>query len=182
MLMKLVRARWALGMVALLLVCISCGEEFRPVAIPIAPAPPNPSFLHFVLSLSSNGVCPPQQGEPCGRGATSRFDVSGDTTQVTAQVGLGPVHAAFIAGASQVFVANQMEDTVSYYSPSATGPVSTVSLPAGSRPGFVATTESGTVYVTEPQTGTTPGSVGAIQATTGVVTNTIPVGINPIAI
>jgi YVTN family beta-propeller protein len=180
--MTLVRVGRTLGMVALFLVCASCGETFRPVAIPITPTPPNPSFLHYVLSLSSNGVCPPQLGQPCAPGATSRIDVSGDSDVATAQVGLGPVHAALLSGASQVFVANQMEDTVSYYSPSSIGPISTVSLPAGSRPNFVATTESATVYVAIPGAGTAPGTVAAIQASSGVVLNSTPVGVNPLAL
>src|SRR5258707_2382747 len=182
MLMTLVRVGRVLGMLPLCRDCISCGETFRPVAIPITPAPPNPSALHYVLSLSSNGVCPPQVSQPCGPGANSRIDVSGDSDVATAQVGLGPVHAALLAGGSQVFVANQMEDTISYYSPSAISPVSTVSLPPGSRPSFVATAEAATVYVANPGAGTAPGTVAAIQASTGVVLNSISVGVNPIAL
>jgi YVTN family beta-propeller protein len=176
--MTLVRVGWVVAVGALILAEASCGEYFRPVAIPITPNPPTPSSLHYVISLTSNGVCPPQTSEPCGPGANSRIDVSGDSSVATAQVGLGPVHAALLPGGTEVYVANSMEDTVSFYSPSATGPVFTVSLPVGSRPSFVATTEGGAVYVANSGANV----VAAIQPATGVVTNSIPVGANPVAL
>jgi YVTN family beta-propeller protein len=184
--MTLVRVGWVVGLSALFLVMISCGETYRPVAIPITPTPPTPSSLHYVLSLSSNGVCPPQFSQPCGPGANSRIDVSGDSNVGVAQVGLGPVHAALLPGGSDVYVANNLEDTVSFYSPSSIAPVSTVSLPAGSKPVFVATTETATVYVANQGTSTTVPptlpTVAAIQVSSGVTTNFIPVGANPVAL
>ena len=176
--MTLVRVGRAAAVVALILAEAGCGDYYRPVAIPIIPTPPTPSALHYVLTLSSNGVCPPQLSEPCGPGASSRIDVSGDSAVGSAQVGLSPVHAVLTPGGSSVYVANNMEDTVSFYSPSSIGPVSTISLPAGSRPSFVATTDSATVYVANSGTNT----VAAISLASNVVTNFIPVGANPVAL
>jgi YVTN family beta-propeller protein len=184
--MTLVRVGWVLAVGAVILAEASCGEYFRPVAIPITPNPPTPSALHYVISLSSNGTCPAQSNEPCGPGAGMRIDVSGDSAVATAQVGLGPAHAALLPGGSTVYVANTTEDTVSFYSPSGIGPVSTVSLPAGSHPNFVATTESSTVYVANQGSSSAAPpvlpTVSAIQAGTGVVTNSVPVGVNPMAL
>jgi DNA-binding beta-propeller fold protein YncE len=72
-------------------------------------------------------------------------------------------------------VANSHDDTVSEFGSSSPAPVTTISLPAGSDPSFVATTESSTVYVANPGSGT----VAAISTFNNVLTNTIPVGVNP---
>ena len=89
---------------------VSCGDTFRPIAIPQNPQPPDPNSLHFALVLTANGpeACVPLSnppvfpgGEPCDPsihpGASSRIDVSGDTNVGTATVGMGPVHAAVVA-------------------------------------------------------------------------------------
>ena len=78
------RAR-LLGILTLVLICVSCGDQYRPVAVPIVPPPPDPDAIHFVLVLSNNGSIDP--------GASSRMDVSGDTNIGVAQLGLGPAHA-----------------------------------------------------------------------------------------
>jgi YVTN family beta-propeller protein len=161
-----------------LILAASCGETFRPVAIPITPTPPTPSSVHYVLSLSSNGVCPAQFSQPCGPGANTRIDVSGDTNVAVAPMGLGPVHAVLLPGGGSVYVANKNEDTVSFYSPSGTGPVSTVSLPAGSSPSFVATTQSATVFVANSGS----NMVAAIQTANNVATNFIAVGVDPVSL
>lgn len=176
--MTLVRVGRVLALFAVIVAETGCGEYYRPVAIPITPNPPTPSSLHYVLTLSSNGVCPPLLSQPCGPGTNARIDVSGDSNVGVAQVGLGPVHAVLLPGGTQVYVANNEEDTVSFYSPSAIAPVSTVSLPLGSRPVFLATTESATVYVANSGSNT----VAAIGTTSAVVTNLIPVGANPMAL
>lgn len=51
----------------------------------------------------------------------------------------------------------------------------------GSMPTFVATTENTTVYVSSAVTDTLSGDVFAIATATGAITNTITVGINPVA-
>jgi len=55
--------------------------------------------------------------------------------------------------------------------------VTTISLPQGAAPDFVASTESATVYVANAGNGT----VSAISATTNSVTNTVSVGGSPVA-
>jgi YVTN family beta-propeller protein len=164
-----------LGILILGLIGVSCGDQYRPVAIPIIPPAPDPQSVHFVLVLSDNGANDP--------GASSRLDVSGDTNIAVAQLGLGPSHATLTPSGSRVYVVNTREDSVSSYSPgtvTATAiPVATTSLPAGSSPVFVHTTESGTVYVANFGSNT----VAAISTSTNVVLDPlIPVGAQPVAL
>jgi len=152
-----------LGILVLGLIGISCGDQYRPVAIPIVGAPPDPAAFHFVLVLSDNGIHDP--------GASSRLDVAGDTNIGVARLGLGPAHAALTPNGSRVYAANSLEDTVSSYAPGTATSVTTTSLPAGSTPIFVHTTENGTVYVANFGTGT----VAAISTANNVVSKTIRV-------
>jgi YVTN family beta-propeller protein len=160
------RAARLLGVLILGLICVSCGDQYRPVAVPIVAPPPDPQGVHFVLVFSVNGANDP--------GASSRLDVSGDTNIGVAQLGLGPAHATLVPSGTRVYAVNTREDSVSSYSPtpgSTATSVTTTSLPAGSNPVFVHTTESGTVYAANFGTGT----VAAISTTSNVVTNLIRV-------
>jgi YVTN family beta-propeller protein len=168
--MSATRGVWVVALAAFMLAEIGCGDQFRPVAVPITPTPPNPASFHFVLSLSTNG--------PNNPGATTRIDVSGDTNVAVAQVGLGPSHAVLLPNGANVYVANKLEDTVSFFSPSNVNPVSTVSLPAGSVPVFLATQENGAVYVASSGT----SRVDAIATSNNVVTNDVAVGFHPMAL
>jgi YVTN family beta-propeller protein len=163
-----------LGILILGLIEVSCGDQYRPVAVPVIPPQPDPQAVHFVLVFSANGAIDP--------GASSRVDISGDSNIGVAQLGLGPSHATLTSTAARVYAVNTLEDSVSSYSPtpgSTATTVVTTSLPAGSRPVFVHTTESGTVYVANYGNNT----VAAISATTNVVVNPlIPVGNQPVAL
>jgi YVTN family beta-propeller protein len=154
----------------LTLICTSCGDTFRPVATPIAPPPPDPSSFHYVLVISSNG--------PSNPGSSTRIDVSGDTNAGVAKLGLGPVHAALLPNAARIFVANSLENTVSAYLPTDVTSVTTVSLPASAVPVFVHTTQNDAVYVANSGNAT----VSAISTSSNVITNTISVGNNPVAL
>jgi YVTN family beta-propeller protein len=177
-LMTLRRAARVTGILILSLMWISCGDTFRPVAVPIPPPPPNPSSFHFVLTISENG--------PNNPGSSARIDVSGDSNIGEARVGLGPVHATLLPNGSRIYVANNLEDTVSSYAPSNATSVTTVSLPPGSTPVFVNTTESGTVYVANLGNNTnvppTLPTVAAISTVTNVVTNNIVLAFSPITL
>ena len=167
-----------LALLGLILAGSGCGDVYRPIAIPIQPVPPSPSAVHYVISLSTNGVCPPQINEPCGQGASTRIDVSGDSSVAAAQVGLNPVHATVTPNGSSVYVANQVEDTVSFYSPASVAPVSSISLPAGSSPVFVAATDNTSVYVANSGNNT----VSDISINTEAVVRTANVGPSPVAL
>jgi YVTN family beta-propeller protein len=163
----------AAAVLLLMLICLSCGETYRPVATPIIPSLPNPSFAHLALVISGNGSNNP--------GASTSIDVSGDTAESRSTVGLVPVHAAIVRNGSIVYVANSLDDTVSMFSPSSPTPVTTISLPAGSAPSFVATAENTTVYVANFGNNT----VSAIAMSTNVIEPPIygiPVGVHPVGL
>jgi len=171
---SLKRATAALVVGILFLICVSCGETYRPVANPVIPSQPNPAFTHLVTVLSDNGTNNP------GAGAT--LDVSGDSVISQSQLGLGPVYAA-ISG-SKLFVANSLDDTVSQFSPTTPTPVITISLtsscgtPPCSMPVFLASTETNNVYVANSKSNT----VSVISTANNVVTDNIAVGTNPVAL
>ena len=167
--MRTVRFTLAAAVLALAMVLGGCGETYRPVANPILPNQPNPAFAHVAIVLSGNGDNNP--------GASSTIDVSGDTSVSQATVGLVPVHATFALGSSRIYVANAGNDTVSEFSPAAPTPVTTVSLPAGSNPTFVANAENANTYVANRGNNT----VSVISNTFTVLTDTIPVGVQPVA-
>ena len=100
-----------LGILIVGLICVSCGDQYRPVAIPITPPQPDPQAIHFVLVFSVNGAIDP--------GASSRLDVSGDTNIGVARLGLGPAHATLTSTSARVYAVNTLEDSVSSYSPNA---------------------------------------------------------------
>src|SRR5450432_1774179 len=168
------RGARVLGVLTLGLIGISCGDQYRPVAVPIIPPPPDPQAVHFVLVFSDNGANDP--------GASSRVDVSGDTNIGVAQLGLGPAHATLVSSGARVYAVNTREDSASSYSPtpgSTATLVATTSLPAGSNPVFVHTTEVGTVYVANFGNNT----VAAISTSTNVVLSPlIAVGSHPVAL
>jgi YVTN family beta-propeller protein len=160
-----------LGILVLALVGVGCGDQYRPVAIPIVGPPPDPAAFHFVLVLSDNGTHDP--------GASSNLDVAGDTNIGVARMGLGPTHATLLPNGSRVYVANSLEDTISSYAPSSPASVTTTSLPPGSNPIFVHTTESGTIYVANFGTNT----VAAVSAISNVMLSPqIAVGVHPVAL
>jgi YVTN family beta-propeller protein len=169
--------RWGRALAAgiLFLLCLGCGETYRPVANPVVPPQPNPTFTHVVMVITDNGTNNP--------GASTTIDVSGDSATSQSQTGLGPVHAALVGG-TQVYVANSLEDTVSTFSVASPAPVVTISLPSScgtppcSMPVFVGSSETAAVYVANAKSNT----VSAISTGSVVVSNNITVGTNPAAL
>jgi YVTN family beta-propeller protein len=181
------------------LIGLSCGQVYRPVVIPCSvggiPGCPtqtnlNPSNFHQVFLISTN--------TPFFPGAATQIDVSGDSViAATANgpsgstVGVNPTHAAIIPNNSRVFVASAgsvdtgVPDLVAAFTPAfdsrtATGfgTVSTYSLPSGSLPVFVHTTQNSAVYVANYGT----NSVSVLNPASSVVTKTVAVGSQPVAL
>lgn len=199
--MSLRRVGRLAAMVLATLLMIACGQVYRPVVIPCSEngipgcpvqTPPIPANFHAVFAISTNA--------PNNPGGALQIDVSGDSiigetpTSNPSASNLGdvPTHAALLANNSRVFVASAGSvlvggiDVVSSFTPAAQapfatgfGPVTTVPLPTGSQPVFVNTTQSNAVYVANFGT----SSVSAINPSTNVVTNTVPVvGLNPVSL
>ena len=162
------------------LVWAGCGDIFRPVANPIPGPAPDPQNFHFAIVASQNA--------PGNLGSGMQIDVSGDTNVGTvpagargvSDVGQGPLHAAILSpGANRVYVANGTDDTVTTFSPAtilgAIGTATTISLPTGSNPVFVHSTETSRMYVADAGT----ARVAVINTASSVATDFIPVGANP---
>ena len=160
-------------LVGLTLLCVACGDQFRPVATPLTPNPPDAQAFHLVFTVSANTA-----GSP---GSGMSIDVSGDSRFSSQVVGNNPVHGILLTGSTsgRVYVANQGDNSVSSYSASAQGTaVTTTLLPAGAAPNFVASTEFNNLYVSMPGI----NSVGVINANTNVLKTSVPVGANPLAL
>lgn len=165
--MILVRVLFSAVVSALLLICLACGDTYRPVAYPITPSPPNPGFAKAAFVISDNG--------PLNPGSSSQIDVSGDSTLGVVRTGVGPVYAMLTPDVSKIYVANEFEDTISEFAPgspnpSNLNPVTTISLPAGSNPIFVTTAQNTSVYAADFGTGT----VAAISTNFNAITQIIP--------
>ena len=164
------RLTWIAFVAALGIIESSCGDVYRPVAQIIPGTPPNPAAVHFMAAVSTNGAI--------NTGSASRIDVSGDTSLGVLQTGLMPVHAALIPNASKMYIANFGDDTVTENAPSNPTVTSTISLPQGAQPVFVHSAENGNVYVADFAT----NSVSVINATSNVVTTSVPVAANPVGL
>jgi DNA-binding beta-propeller fold protein YncE len=184
-----IRRRSALlALLLSVIVCVACGDVFRPVAVPVIGNPPDPANFHFAMVVSQNAPGTPS--------SAMQIDVSGDSNVGNAKLGLGPVHAALLPPAGgRVYVANNLNDTVSVFTPatpcfvapcqvSGTGTVTTISLPPGSAPVFVHSTQSSRMYVADFGSATTAGSnnVAVIDTQNNVVTNLIPLGGRPVVL
>jgi YVTN family beta-propeller protein len=152
-------------------VLAGCGDTYRPTALPVIPPGGDPQATSIATVVSNNNG---------GPGSVTEVDATGDTNVGVFQVGNDPVHAAYWnGGISRVYVANRSSDSVSYYSPTQIGSaVSTIGLPAGSRPVFVASGNNANIFVAESGT----NNVAVIAAGSGAFTQELPVGINPVAI
>ncbi len=161
------------AILVLIVICINCGQTYRPVATPIIPNPPNPDFSHLEFVVTGNG--------PSHPGASTAIDVSGDTAVSQATVGLLPVHLAVVQNGFRVFVANSGDGTVSSFAPSSPTPVSTVSLPEGPFPAvpvFVHTTQNDLVWIADAAN----NRVDAILANNNFVAYQVAVGTNPVSL
>jgi YVTN family beta-propeller protein len=131
---------------------------------------------------------------PQNPGTAQQIDVSGDTvigqtpTSLNPpNIGINPTHAAILSNNSRVFVASAGSvfpgdaDIVSSFTPAFSSGLGTVvrfSLPAGSLPVFVNSTQSNAVYVANYGT----NSVAVINPSLNVVSNIVTVGRNPVAL
>jgi YVTN family beta-propeller protein len=165
------------------LVCISCGQVYRPVVIPISVTPPNPANFHAVFGISSNVTYNP--------GTALQIDVSGDSNIGQATMGVSPTHAAALPNNSRVFVASSgslfsgESDVVTGFTPAfdssiatGLGALTTITLPSGSLPVFLNTSQNNRLYVANYGT----NSVSALNPATGVISLTGAVGASPVAL
>jgi DNA-binding beta-propeller fold protein YncE len=181
--MSLRRVGWLAAMAMGFLFIVSCGQVYRPVVIPIAITPPNPSGFHAVFGISANVSSNP--------GTALQVDVSGDSDIGAANMGVNPTHIAILPNDSRVFVTTagslfQGEaDTVTGFTPAADsttatglGTLTTFSLAYGTLPVFVNTTQNNSLYVANYGT----NSVSLLDPAEGVVKLTSAAGAQPVAL
>src|SRR5581483_3355692 len=121
------QSRWfgAALAVCLAVICLSCGETYRPVAQPIQGLQPSPAPSRIVTSINTDGV----GSDHRDRGSASSIDVSGDSLRGNLRAGMVPVHAGLIAASTKLYVANSGDDTVTANNVSSPNAVLTISLP-----------------------------------------------------
>ncbi len=167
--MRLVSKGRLPGLMFLFLICISCGDVYRPTIIPQPVPTPDPKNSHSTFTVNQNGVVT--------SGTGMQVDVSGDSAALVTKVAVMPVHAVVLG--NRVWVANQGADSVSSFTVAGSTASSgnEINLASGAAPEFVESTETGTMYVANSGTGT----VNVINTISNAITNTIPVGTHPIA-
>lgn len=191
--------RW-MAMVLPILFWSACGQVYRPVVIPCSTGGvpgcpvetnPQPSDFHEVFGISTNADSYP--------GTAMQIDVSGDSivgetpssNPSLPNLGDNPTHMAILPSDSTVFAASAGSvvagglDIVSAFTPvfnsrlsTGFGTVNTISLPTGSEPVFLNTTQSNAIYVANFGT----NSVSSINTASNVVSTTATVGTNPVAL
>jgi YVTN family beta-propeller protein len=178
--MKISRVWWSglsggaglLAALVLAVFAVGCGDIFRPVAVPITgpPGDPQPTSFAFVAS----------QNAPANAGSILQVNVPGDSAVFSTPAGVGPVHAAFLPpGESRIYAANRDDDTLTTYLPSLISLApTTLTLPSGSHPVFLASTETSKMYVANAGTNT----VGVISGVQSALTTQVTVGATPVAL
>lgn len=113
---------WMAATLLAILICVACGQIYRPVVIPINNIPPSPGDFHAVFSLNTNAVygLNPDPNNPgnliptlvYGPGSAMQIDVGGDTDLGIASLvdgtvsGANPTHGISLPNFSRVFVAS----------------------------------------------------------------------------
>jgi len=127
---------------------------------------------------------------PFNPGTGMQVDVSGDTNVGVIKIGLNPTHAAILPNNTRVFVASAgsvigQSDVVTSFTPAfdvtvgtGLGAGATISLPSGSLPVFVHSTQNDTMYVANFGT----NSVAQLNTLLNAVSNSVVVGVNPVAL
>jgi YVTN family beta-propeller protein len=115
---------WMAATVLAVMICVACGQIYRPVVIPINNIPPSPADFHAVFSLNTNAFYgldqnPANPSIPpliptllYGPGSAMQIDVGGDTDLGIASLvdgtvsGANPTHGVSLPNFSRVFVAS----------------------------------------------------------------------------
>jgi YVTN family beta-propeller protein len=156
------------------LICVGCGDVYRPTIIPNPVPIPPPQNFHTAFVVNQNGTIYPGTG--------MQVDVSGDSEAGTAKVAMNPVHATVLG--TSLWVANFNSDSVSVFAEASgttgsVGSATDINLIPLSRPVFVASTDTSTMYVAnsgqlkDQNTGTPYYAVDAILNATSPSTAVI---------
>src|SRR5437588_132480 len=188
----------------LLLVCVGCGDQFRPVATPITPPPPDPQPTHFIFVIDGNGANDPATNNAVINNVTLPFSpialaetpdgkkiyaVGSDGSGVGWVVSINSLDKSLneaITGLSApLWVATRSDSQRAYVLNSGSGTVSTIDtfsdtvLPSNVAVGAGANfmlydPKLNRLYVTNP----TAGTVGVLDASTDPPSSLTPVVIS----
>lgn len=164
--------------ILLVLLGVSCGDVYRPVALPIPGTSPAPAPAGHILAIATNGTVTSPANQFLNFGSLSRIDVPGDSVVQVAPTGIAPVHGAFTT-AGRLYVANSGDDTVFASPLSASTPGTTINLVQlcdnlgcpPITPVFVHSTEANRMYVANSGN----GSISVIDTSLNIVVNTFAV-------
>jgi YVTN family beta-propeller protein len=147
------------------------------VANPIVGQGGTPQTTHYAFAVNNN---------PSGNSSTTQIDVSGDTNLQVQPAGSGAVAESFLAGnTGALFTANYLADSLSEFTTIINfSPVTTISLPLGSRPIAVTSTRPGAMYALNSSPNANcpnTGSISVVNTSALAVISTTCVGPNPVA-
>lgn len=156
------------AIILLLLIELGCGSGYQPHSV----GQPQPA--HFAYVLYSN---------PKGNSSWSKVRVFDDVVVQTESAGIASVSEVISgAHASELFIANIRDDSVTEYSLTTMNPVK-INLPAGALPVALASTGSSRVFSLNSGTiagcSNNRGSVSAIDTASLAVVSTTCVGYSP---
>jgi DNA-binding beta-propeller fold protein YncE len=123
-------------LLTILILLSACGDQYRPIVIPIPQPGGDPQATHYAVVVNTNNGQPINLTTGIGPSA-SQIDVSGDTNLGNRRTGLNPVHAA-IGSISQAFTVNQGDDSVTVFSLVLSTITSTIALEPNSGASYVA--------------------------------------------
>ena len=161
----------------ILVIGLGCGDTYRPVANPIVGPGGQPQFTNFAFVASTN---------PNGNGATNQIDVSGDSSMNVTYAGTGSSFEAFLPpNNGNLFVTNALADTVTEIDIIGGSSPITTGLLTGSHPVAIASSQSTVMYVANSGANSacpTTGSLSILTTANLVVSSTVCVGLNPVAL
>jgi YVTN family beta-propeller protein len=171
----------AAGLLCALLICSSCGDTYRPVANPIVAPGGDPQPIHNAYVLFTNPNAP---GGIPGNGTLEQVDVSGDSVTLDVIVGRNPLFASFLGPSTgAIYTANELDGSITQQSFFSVNPPSVITLPLGNTPVFIGGTQTTAVYIVDAATPQIcPNGAVDVLATGNVITDTICVGTNPVAL
>jgi YVTN family beta-propeller protein len=164
-----------------LILWASCGDVYRPVAIPLISPGGDPQPIHFAYVLFTNPV---GTGSGPGDGMLEQIDVSGDAVTLDVVVGRNPLFASFIGTSTgEIFTANQADGSITQQSFFGSNPPNTLTLPVGATPVVLGGQNSSAIYALDSSLPSLcPSGAMHLITNTNVVTDTVCVGNNPVAV
>ena len=160
--------RAALAAALLSIFLISCGDTFRPIAIPEPGTVPTPQSAKTAVAITADGK-------------TTHFNLSGATISGQGNVGPSPSFAVF-APSLRVYVANAGNNTLTFYT--ATSPQSgttTITLPADANADPQLLAAGSTLPFVYVGFGPGRNTIGVVSLTSNTLIGDIPIGADPLA-